>query len=338
MVSTLLSEDFPVPGLLLDQEFHDVESLNRIFGWDLDWRQIEPGPLVFRLTAFGHTDISVMRVEFNRSFHQIGNPPNGAITLGLPDVESGILKWNGADVNPGTLINFNSGKLLDTVNQGVFGGFVISLSEAILSASFADAGLDPKLLDGINQFRFWSPSGEHEQLRRILHALKDVALSEGDDGLERWALVFNQDLPAITTSILSSVSHQPDLSAPMFQVRALERALHIISNYDEMPVSIKALSTLAGASWSTIERAFLKEFGIVPKAYMRARRLGVVQAELIKQGPGATIGEVASQCGFQHMSSFAADYRKQFGESPSETLKRLSRVDSAVIDQLKDDN
>jgi len=324
MENTLSPENFPAPGLLFDQEFQEVESLNRVPGWDLDWRQIEPGPLDFRLTAFGHAGINVMRVEFNRSFHQIGRPPPGALTMGLPDVESGVLKWNGADVSPGTLINFSSGKLLDTVNQGAFGGFVISLSEAVLGAAFADLGLDQKVLKGINQFRFWNPTREHEQLRRTLHALKDVALSEGDDGLKKWTLIINQDLPTIIASIISGESHQPKLSAPKFQAQALVRALTILSEYEQMPTSIKALTVLAGASWSTLERAFLNEFGITPRAYIKVRRLTAVQNELIKQGPTAIIQEVAGQWGFQHMGSFAADYKQQFGELPSQTLERLS--------------
>jgi AraC family ethanolamine operon transcriptional activator len=264
-----------------------------------------------------------MRVEFNRSFHQIGSPPPGVLTLGLPDVESGILRWNGADINPGTLINFNHGKMLDVVNPGKFGGYVISISEDALNTAFDDVGLNQTSVEGINQSRFWSPSGnEHDHLRQTLHALREVATSEGNDGLERWKVGFNQDLPAITARILSGESHQAELSIPRFRAAALERALQIISEYDNMPASVKALSILAGASWSTLERAFLDEFGVVPKAYMKARRLAAVQSELIKQGPGATVRDVASKWGFWHMSSFAADYKKHFGELPSETLGR----------------
>jgi AraC family ethanolamine operon transcriptional activator len=327
-VNALISPRQAAPKLLIDQEFQDIESLNGIFGWDLDWRQIEPGPLIFRVTAFGHPDINVMRVEFNRSFHQIGSPPPGVLTLGLPDVESGILRWNGADINPGTLINFNHGKMLDVVNPGKFGGYVFSFSEDALNTALADVGHNQTSVEGINQSRFWSPSGnEHENLRQILHALREVATSEGSDGLERWKVVFNQNLPAITARILAGESHQAELSIPKFRAAALERALEIISEYDNMPASVKALSILAGASWSTLERAFLDEFGVVPKAYMKARRLAAVQSELIKQGPGATVRDVASKWGFWHMSSFAADYKKQFGELPSETLGRLTSAD-----------
>ena len=60
---------------------------------------------------------------------------------------------------------------------------------------------------------------------------------------------------------------------------------------------------------------------------MKARRLAAVQSELIKQGSAATIHEVANQWGFRHMGSFAADYKKQFGELPSETLGRLASAE-----------
>jgi AraC family transcriptional regulator, ethanolamine operon transcriptional activator len=33
-----------------------------------------------------------------------------------------------------------------------------------------------------------------------------------------------------------------------------------------------------------------------------------------------TIGDIANTWGFWHMGQFAADYRRQFGELPSETL------------------
>ncbi|MFV2073945.1 MAG: helix-turn-helix domain-containing protein, partial [Thermoanaerobaculales bacterium] len=37
------------------------------------------------------------------------------------------------------------------------------------------------------------------------------------------------------------------------------------------------------------------------------------------------VTDVANSWGFWHMGQFAADYRRQFGELPSETLRRASR-------------
>ncbi len=62
---------------------------------------------------------------------------------------------------------------------------------------------------------------------------------------------------------------------------------------------------------------------MTPKAYMKSRRLAAVQTELIRQGPTAVISDIANHWGFWHLGSFASDYKKQFGELPSQTLLRL---------------
>jgi hypothetical protein len=82
----------PTPKLMLSQSFGEVERLAREIGWDVDFRQIDPGPLTLTARLFGHADLVIMRIEFDRNFHQIGSPPEGFVTFGLPDVESGVLR------------------------------------------------------------------------------------------------------------------------------------------------------------------------------------------------------------------------------------------------------
>ena len=45
--------------------------------------------------------------------------------------------------------------------------------------------------------------------------------------------------------------------------------------------------------------------------------------ELLAGSADTRISDVANRWGFWHMGSFAADYRKQFGELPSETLRSV---------------
>ena len=68
--------------------------------------------------------------------------------------------------------------------------------------------------------------------------------------------------------------------------------------------------------------AFKERFGIGPKAHLQRRRLLRVRAELIKPGSPLTISHVANGSGFWHMGQLARDYRRLFGELPSETLNR----------------
>jgi len=315
---------YSVPKLLVNKDFQDIEHLSRAIGWDLDFRQIDQGSLSARATLFGHSDIGVLRVDFDRSFHQIGRPPADLVTFGLPDKVSGVLRWSGVETPPGVLINFNFDKNLDCVSPAPFGGFVLSFSQDVLRTASGELGLGSNLFDRINASRFWDPE-EHgiSQLRQVLLALLKVASDDGDEGLKRWADVFNSDIVNLMVRILARDSLSPQLAGPMFRAAAMNRAVEILGNYNQFPINIEALCTMVGASWATLQRAFAQEFGVTPSSYIKSRRLAAVQSELIKRGSRVVISDVANRWGFWHMGSFASDYRKQFGELPSETLRRL---------------
>jgi len=312
------------PTLLVNQSFNCIDHWSQAIGWDMDFRQIEPGLLNARAVGFGHAGIMVMRVELNRSFHQLGSPPAGFRTFGLPDIESGALRWSGAETPAGVLINFSYEKELDCVNQGPLGGYILSFSEDTLNRASETLGLDSGFVSSIQENRFWAPHGdEHEHLRRVLRALEKVAVCDGDEGLEQWEEVFNTDLVTLVVRILTMDSFTARQAAPRFRTGAMNRALKIMNEHDEPSPSIEALCTMVGASWATLERAFKDEFGVAPKQYVKSRRLAAVKSELIKTGPDAVISNVAHHWGFWHLSSFAKDYRIQFGELPSETLGHL---------------
>jgi AraC family ethanolamine operon transcriptional activator len=314
---------YPAPKLLADQCFRDIDELSRLTGWDLEFRQIDSGPLVARVLGFGHADIRVMRVEFDRSYHQIGQPPPGVLTFGMPDIASGTLQWNGVETPPGVLINFNYEKMLDCVSHNPFGAFVFSFKEEVLQSACEKLGFDSKLLETSKSNRFWSPEGdEHDQLRQMLFALEKVASTDGDEGLKKWTDVFNSDLATLIVRIISTDKLATNIGARKFRVEAMNRAVKILSDYEHFPPSVEALCTLAGASWATLGRAFKEEFGVTPKSYIKSRRLAAVQSELCGKESNLVISDIANRWGFWHMGSFAADYRKQFDELPSDTLRR----------------
>ncbi|MEV6902279.1 helix-turn-helix domain-containing protein [Amycolatopsis sp. NPDC051372] len=53
---------------------------------------------------------------------------------------------------------------------------------------------------------------------------------------------------------------------------------------------------------------------------LRDIRLGRAHRALL--GADRTVAEIASSCGFTHLSRFAQEYRARFGELPSETARR----------------
>ena len=73
----------------------------------------------------------------------------------------------------------------------------------------------------------------------------------------------------------------------------------------------------------TLQYCFEDVLGISPMQYLRVIRLNGARRELRQSMPDAqTVGEVAAHWGFWHLSQFSSDYRKLFGQSPSQSLRR----------------
>jgi AraC family ethanolamine operon transcriptional activator len=103
---------------------------------------------------------------------------------------------------------------------------------------------------------------------------------------------------------------------------ALSIAENFISEPDRGGVTITELCDAANISERTLEYAFQERYGMTPKKFSLVYRLNRVRRQLRKTQPGAAlVCEIARQYGFWHMSQFATDYRRQFGELPSATLK-----------------
>ena len=97
--------------------------------------------------------------------------------------------------------------------------------------------------------------------------------------------------------------------------------MSFIEDHPTQPVSVRDVRAASGVSLRTLEYAFRERLGITPKGYITAVRLNAARRALAGAPPSMTIGEIANHWGFWHMGGFAADYRKMFGELPSETRR-----------------
>ena len=88
------------------------------------------------------------------------------------------------------------------------------------------------------------------------------------------------------------------------------------------PVRLSEVVELSGASTRTLRYAFMESFGVSPKDYLHTYRLTQVRRQLRRATPRkSAVSEAANEWGFWHIGQFARDYRRMFGELPSNTLK-----------------
>ncbi|MBO6719782.1 MAG: AraC family transcriptional regulator [Rhizobiaceae bacterium] len=104
--------------------------------------------------------------------------------------------------------------------------------------------------------------------------------------------------------------------------RIVKRAEDYIEANLAEPITISDLVDASGGTARTLFDSFKRFRDMPPMRYVRHRRLLRAREDLKAGGPATGVADVAVAWGFQHLGRFAADYARQFGETPSETLKR----------------
>jgi transcriptional regulator GlxA family with amidase domain len=106
----------------------------------------------------------------------------------------------------------------------------------------------------------------------------------------------------------------------------VERAERIALAYLDKPLHISAICRILAVSERTLRKAFHKTYGVAPCRHLRMLRLSRARRTLLStDGRSATVTEIATSFGFAELGRFSVEYRKAFGESPSQTLQRTSQ-------------
>ena len=99
-----------------------------------------------------------------------------------------------------------------------------------------------------------------------------------------------------------------------------------LASVDE-PLHVSTLCHIMGVSERTLRKAFHRVHGIPPCRRLRMLRLSHARRALLSaHGTLAKVTEIAMSFGFAELGRFSVEYKKAFGESPSQTLYRAPQV------------
>jgi AraC-like DNA-binding protein/tetratricopeptide (TPR) repeat protein len=112
--------------------------------------------------------------------------------------------------------------------------------------------------------------------------------------------------------------------------RGVRRALEAMrANLGER-WTLGELAAVAGISVRSLQRQFVSFLGQSPQAVLRDLGFERARYELLQGAPEQRVTDVALRCGFAHPGRFAVDYRRRYGEMPSQTLKRQTLLVSGL--------
>jgi AraC-like DNA-binding protein len=101
--------------------------------------------------------------------------------------------------------------------------------------------------------------------------------------------------------------------------RDVRRAIDYIEANLTAPITLADIVEAAGVAGRVLFKHFKRTTGTSPMAYLRNARFAGVHEALRRARPADRVVEIAARWGFDHIGRFAIEYRRRFGEKPSQT-------------------
>lgn len=298
------------------QSFAVEEVQATLPGCTQEFFQIMPGKLDYRLTRLEYPDLRLFRERTNKTLLKRAAQGGDLLFFSLPARSEGACRV------AGHAFAHHVGLMTDARQP----------MELITPASM-------ELLYLVFDRRWFALHAIQQGLPGLTERLRgQAAFALPQDGLARF-------VARLTALFDAGPAAAPDQAAEMAILRPFLRLLassqrieHLAETRSKRMVDsardlflldraeaprLSAVAAELGISRRYLQSCFQDSVGMTATELLRAERLNQVRGRLIAGRQAArpvSIGDVAADCGFWHLSRFAGDYRKLFGELPSETL------------------
>jgi transcriptional regulator GlxA family with amidase domain len=139
----------------------------------------------------------------------------------------------------------------------------------------------------------------------------------------------------VENAVLRCLDAAPGPVAPASPSALVRRAIEAVDAVPEA-ARISSLCAALRVNPRTLQLAFQAITGTGPHEFFRSRRLNRARQMLLAAGPADTsVTAVATAHGFTELGRFAVRYRRMFGESPAESLRRAPRQAEAMAREPK---
>ena len=303
---------------------HDIDQqAEQLQQWDQSYVQLSPGRFEGRLVETWFGDIQFFREITNQVIHERGCSRPGTRTFCVPLAMEGSASFRGMAWERDACATLGGGVEFDLRTPARLDVIAVSFRADRLAEMAGEHGLDPARLE-----RWLSSSctarlpGEGvDALRRML--LEVAMLIDADSALLRNPGVRASIEAAIYQAFLRLMADAAELRRPpgsyLSRRQLVSRAIDWVAAHPDEMITVGDLCRLLQVSRRTLQLHFEEVLQISPLQYLRAFRLSRVRALIRAQGGRLRVQDAAARWGFWHFSQFARDYKRLFGELPSET-------------------
>ncbi|RUL95932.1 AraC family transcriptional regulator [Rhizobium chutanense] len=161
----------------------------------------------------------------------------------------------------------------------------------------------------------------------LIQIVRNLHGGLSDDGpLQRSPLAFNSLCDAAIYLLLENCSHrysnELERRAPSPVPRHVKRAIDFMQEHMAEPISLIDIALASKVSVRTLHQGFAQFRNTSPMSYLREIRIAAAHRDLLEADAKQAVADIALKWGFTHFGRFAAEYKKRFGQLPSQTLRR----------------
>lgn len=285
-------------------------------GWNGTVEQVSCGRFAGSLEVARGRFLRVTRVTGAQSVTLRGQKAAGLYSVNpvIPGNAGGL--WHGRRLEPGQLVLRGPDTAVDHLSprKSEYVGITVPVDVLAAAARTLVAGeLRPDL-------RGWAVrTPRPDDFRALLAAASRVLCGEAGApaGPDPEADALEQECLSRLVRVLVPDGQPDGLPLPA-RSTVVRRAEELMRGRLQVPLGVVELCSALGVSDRTLRLVFKEQYGCGPMIFYRRLRLNAARARLAS-GAGVTVAEAAREFGFTHLGNFAADYRRQFGERPSET-------------------
>jgi len=297
---------------------HTLRRLSHVSSIDAKYCRVRLGTVSFNYLRYG-ADVAVEPDCFEK-FFMLEIPLTGFSRIHYEDQEVISGARVGAMVSSQGVVksewNHDTGRLMVQINRS----FMERLATNMLGHALTrpvEFQLSVDMSKGIG-------ASIHDY---VLHLAQQLTTNPS---LRRYALVERQIGNTLATMLLCGQpnNYSKEINAvaqpgsPSYVSRAFQ---YIMDNYRE-DISVDDLVSIANVSMRTLYAGFKRYKGVSPMLALKTRRLEAVREDLSDGENNGSVTDIACRWGFTHLGNFSHDYKKLFGELPSDTLRKRASL------------
>ncbi|KYJ87709.1 AraC family transcriptional regulator [Sulfurovum riftiae] len=287
-------------------------------GWDLDINEMTKQPFEVDIRAVHTFHMQLSLMHYHTAVMIDGGYPDGAVVFSCIKT-NGLIHEKNRTYHNDDMIMLNDNKRFDLIVSEPCYIFTLAIEKEILEREFESFFKLP-FIQVYREQDIYLDQKQSEAFYSLFNEQMELLKQRSHENTSREAYA------ALEIEILKKL-----FSYFLFRPKEINYLPRYIRNGRVLlEENINATYTIADMvedlhiSKRTIQYGFKHYLGFTPKEYQQYIRLNGIRNTILSMKDRYTpLSEIAAKYNYFHLGHFSTEYKKFFGESPSETLRKV---------------